>query len=51
MSLLCLTCAKCKVVIFKIKINFLLPIVFNPQHFRKFPENFCFPIIMRLFSE
>ena len=22
MSLLCLTCAKCKVVIFKIKINF-----------------------------
>jgi hypothetical protein len=36
MSLLCLTCAKCKVVIFKIKINFSPPSLFNPQEFRQF---------------
>lgn len=36
MSLLCLTCAKCKVVIFKIKINFSPLLLFNPQKFRLF---------------
>ena len=38
MSLLCLTCTKCKVVIFKIKINFLPSMLFNFQKLRHFIE-------------
>lgn len=36
MSLLCLSCVKCKVVIFKIKINFSLTTLNNLQRIRLF---------------